>query len=209
MPHVCSFFSPCIKKIQWKPRRLEVNSLVCSNWQTFTFLQPTIEAVSPGSWNTLAHAWFTSPSACFDQHTSHLTHEHALVCASFYRLTDSVCPPPPLLSPRRLRYHDKQEVTSNFLGAMWLISITFLSIGYGDMVPHTYCGKGVCLLTGIMVGFPFIPVTTRTPLCQERVEVALKPPEHEPRAFTRCQTQLEGWRTNYKVECAGEIGSSH
>ncbi|NXR38828.1 KCNN1 protein, partial [Zosterops hypoxanthus] len=52
-------------------------------------------------------------------------------------------------TPRR--YHDKQEVTSNFLGAMWLISITFLSIGYGDMVPHTYCGKGVCLLTGIMV----------------------------------------------------------
>ncbi|XP_052418548.1 small conductance calcium-activated potassium channel protein 1b isoform X1 [Carassius gibelio] len=48
------------------------------------------------------------------------------------------------------RYHDKIEVTSNFLGAMWLISITFLSIGYGDMVPHTYCGKGVCLLTGIM-----------------------------------------------------------
>lgn len=36
---------------------------------------------------------------------------------------------------------------------MWLISITFLSIGYGDMVPHTYCGKGVCLLTGIMVSF--------------------------------------------------------
>ncbi|XP_071019613.1 small conductance calcium-activated potassium channel protein 1b [Oncorhynchus clarkii lewisi] len=48
------------------------------------------------------------------------------------------------------RYHDTQEVTSNFLGAMWLISVTFLSIGYGDMVPHTYCGKGVCLLTGIM-----------------------------------------------------------
>uniref|UniRef100_A0A8C7LZJ9 Potassium calcium-activated channel subfamily N member 1 n=1 Tax=Oncorhynchus kisutch TaxID=8019 RepID=A0A8C7LZJ9_ONCKI len=50
----------------------------------------------------------------------------------------------------RLMYHDTQEVTNNFLGAMWLISITFLSIGYGDMVPHTYCGKGVCLLTGIM-----------------------------------------------------------
>ncbi|XP_058504579.1 small conductance calcium-activated potassium channel protein 2 [Solea solea] len=48
------------------------------------------------------------------------------------------------------RYHDAQDVTSNFLGAMWLISITFLSIGYGDMVPHTYCGRGVCLLTGIM-----------------------------------------------------------
>ncbi|XP_068616329.1 small conductance calcium-activated potassium channel protein 2, partial [Brachionichthys hirsutus] len=48
------------------------------------------------------------------------------------------------------RYHDKQDVNSNFLGAMWLISITFLTIGYGDMVPNTYCGKGVCLLTGIM-----------------------------------------------------------
>ncbi|XP_056132834.1 small conductance calcium-activated potassium channel protein 1-like [Lampris incognitus] len=48
------------------------------------------------------------------------------------------------------RYHDAQEMTSTFLGAMWLISITFLSIGYGDTVPHTYCGKGVCLLTGIM-----------------------------------------------------------
>jgi hypothetical protein len=43
------------------------------------------------------------------------------------------------------------DITSNFLGAMWLISITFLTIGYGDMVPNTYCGKGVCLLTGIMV----------------------------------------------------------
>ena len=56
------------------------------------------------------------------------------------------------------RYHDAQDITSNFLGAMWLISITFLSIGYGDMVPNTYCGKGVCLLTGIMVSTS--PVTS-------------------------------------------------
>ncbi|XP_061657988.1 LOW QUALITY PROTEIN: small conductance calcium-activated potassium channel protein 2 [Syngnathoides biaculeatus] len=48
------------------------------------------------------------------------------------------------------RYHDNHDTNSNFLGAMWLISITFLTIGYGDMVPNTYCGKGVCLLTGIM-----------------------------------------------------------
>ncbi|KAL4609664.1 small conductance calcium-activated potassium channel protein 2-like isoform X2 [Arapaima gigas] len=48
------------------------------------------------------------------------------------------------------RYHDNMDITSNFLGAMWLISITFLTIGYGDMVPNTYCGRGVCLLTGIM-----------------------------------------------------------
>ncbi|XP_055975809.1 small conductance calcium-activated potassium channel protein 1 [Sorex fumeus] len=48
------------------------------------------------------------------------------------------------------RYQDKPEVAGSFLSAMWLISITFLSIGYGDMVPHSYCGKAVCLLTGIM-----------------------------------------------------------
>ncbi|NXS70683.1 KCNN2 protein, partial [Pandion haliaetus] len=66
------------------------------------------------------------------------------------------------------RYHDKQEVTSNFLGAMWLISITFLSIGYGDMVPHTYCGKGVCLLTGIMGAGCTALVPSSQPHCQAR-----------------------------------------
>lgn len=71
------------------------------------------------------------------------------------------------------RYHDQQDVTSNFLGAMWLISITFLSIGYGDMVPHTYCGKGVCLLTGIMVStclcpLPFPTLQRRALSCGHR-----------------------------------------
>lgn len=49
------------------------------------------------------------------------------------------------------RYHDEEDINSNFMSAMWLISITFLSIGYGDIVPNTLCGRGVCLLTGIMV----------------------------------------------------------
>ncbi|KAK7878215.1 hypothetical protein WMY93_031167 [Mugilogobius chulae] len=62
-----------------------------------------------------------------------------------------------IVTQGKVRYHDAQDVTSNFLGAMWLISITFLSIGYGDMVPHTYCGKGVCLLTGIMWHNPLLP----------------------------------------------------
>lgn len=35
--------------------------------------------------------------------------------------------------------------------ALWMVSVTFLSIGYGDVVPHTYCGRSICLLTGIMV----------------------------------------------------------
>lgn len=36
-----------------------------------------------------------------------------------------------------------------------MVSVTFLSIGYGDVVPHTYCGRSICLLTGIMVGCGF------------------------------------------------------
>lgn len=80
----------------------------------------------------------------------HIILQHAHIQAAVCSFTDCVYPTSAYL--RHFRYHDKQEVTSNFLGAMWLISITFLSIGYGDMVPHTYCGKGVCLLTGIMVG---------------------------------------------------------
>lgn len=85
----------------------------------------------------------------FTQHHVILQHAHVpeTVCGFTH------CVYPTSASLHHFRYHDKQEVTSNFLGAMWLISITFLSIGYGDMVPHTYCGKGVCLLTGIMVGF--------------------------------------------------------
>ncbi|KAG8143412.1 putative Intermediate conductance calcium-activated potassium channel protein [Naja naja] len=35
-------------------------------------------------------------------------------------------------------------------GAFWLIPITFLTIGYGDVVPQTVCGKVVCLFTGVM-----------------------------------------------------------
>lgn len=85
-------------------------------------------------------------------------------------------------SPLLPRYHDKQEVTSNFLGAMWLISITFLSIGYGDMVPHTYCGKGVCLLTGIMVRARDTPLQPRPCLCP-----AQSPPS---RALRSCQPTL-------------------
>lgn len=36
---------------------------------------------------------------------------------------------------------------------MWLIAITFLSVGFGDIVPNTYCGRGIAVSTGIMVKF--------------------------------------------------------
>lgn len=46
---------------------------------------------------------------------------------------------------------------------MWLIAITFLSVGFGDIVPNTYCGRGIAVSTGIMVSFlktSFIHVLT-------------------------------------------------
>ncbi|XP_043442942.1 small conductance calcium-activated potassium channel protein 1 isoform X6 [Prionailurus bengalensis] len=86
---------------------------------------------------------------------------------------------------RENMYHDKQEVTSNFLGAMWLISITFLSIGYGDMVPHTYCGKGVCLLTGIMVKNAAANVLRETWLIYKHTRLVKKPDHARVRKHQR------------------------
>ena len=47
------------------------------------------------------------------------------------------------------RYHDEEH--ANLLNTMWLIAITFLSVGYGDIVPNTYCGRGIAVTTGMMV----------------------------------------------------------
>lgn len=43
------------------------------------------------------------------------------------------------------------EVTGNMDTALWLVAITFLTVGYGDVSPKTTCGKAVCLFTGVMV----------------------------------------------------------
>ncbi|KAG8433774.1 hypothetical protein GDO86_012220 [Hymenochirus boettgeri] len=40
--------------------------------------------------------------------------------------------------------------TGELTSTLWLIPITFLTIGYGDLVPQTFCGKAVCLFTGVM-----------------------------------------------------------
>lgn len=32
---------------------------------------------------------------------------------------------------------------------MWLTAITFLSVGYGDIVPNTYCGRGIAVFSGL------------------------------------------------------------
>jgi hypothetical protein len=57
--------------------------------------------------------------------------------------------PPALLRLLQSRYHDEEH--ANLLNTMWLIAITFLSVGYGDIVPNTYCGRGIAVTTGMMV----------------------------------------------------------
>ncbi|XP_052433954.1 intermediate conductance calcium-activated potassium channel protein 4 [Carassius gibelio] len=50
----------------------------------------------------------------------------------------------------RLCERQQQVETGGMDTALWLIAITFLTVGYGDVAPHTRCGKVVCLLTGVM-----------------------------------------------------------
>lgn len=38
---------------------------------------------------------------------------------------------------------------------MWLTAITFLCVGYGDIVPNTYCGRGITLCCGMVVSRPW------------------------------------------------------
>ena len=126
----CYCISPLVLTVDWVPLGALFSQACWNRWNTMhmfiSFLLLSFPPFCVSSW--------PSPA-----------------CKVMLRCTVSLMFVPLCFSLPSCRYHDKQEVTSNFLGAMWLISITFLSIGYGDMVPHTYCGKGVCLLTGIMV----------------------------------------------------------
>ncbi|XP_076465722.1 small conductance calcium-activated potassium channel protein 2-like isoform X2 [Babylonia areolata] len=45
-------------------------------------------------------------------------------------------------------HHDEHH--ANILNSLWMIAITFLSIGYGDIVPNTYCGRGIAIAVGTM-----------------------------------------------------------
>ncbi|XP_067403091.1 intermediate conductance calcium-activated potassium channel protein 4 isoform X1 [Emydura macquarii macquarii] len=45
---------------------------------------------------------------------------------------------------------ERENGTGHLAGTLWLIPITFLTIGYGDVVPVTVCGRMVCLCTGIV-----------------------------------------------------------
>ncbi|KAJ6663600.1 hypothetical protein lerEdw1_009679 [Lerista edwardsae] len=52
-----------------------------------------------------------------------------------------------VLSVCERQHMEEDEYLGRYL---WLIPITFLTIGYGDVVPETMCGKVVCLFTGVM-----------------------------------------------------------
>ena len=47
-------------------------------------------------------------------------------------------------------YYDPNSTESSFLNSMWLVAVSFLTIGYGDFVPGTYCGRFVSVITGLM-----------------------------------------------------------
>ncbi|XP_040022237.2 intermediate conductance calcium-activated potassium channel protein 4 isoform X2 [Gasterosteus aculeatus] len=57
-----------------------------------------------------------------------------------------------------------QTTTGHMDTAMWLIAITFLGVGYGDVVPNTSYGKVLCLfsgVTGIACTVMLVAVVTR------------------------------------------------
>lgn len=47
-------------------------------------------------------------------------------------------------------YYEAGAKESNYFNSMWLVAISFLTIGYGDFVPSTYCGRFVAVVTGLM-----------------------------------------------------------
>ena len=73
---------------------------------------------------------------------------YLLLSPSFHSLRSLRSFLPSFLLPF-IRYHDEEH--ANLLNTMWLIAITFLSVGYGDIVPNTYCGRGIAVTTGMMV----------------------------------------------------------
>lgn len=47
-------------------------------------------------------------------------------------------------------YYEKDSDKNSYLEIMWLVAITFLTIGYGDRTPQSYCGRYISVVTGIM-----------------------------------------------------------
>lgn len=48
------------------------------------------------------------------------------------------------------RYDGHLPAEHYYLNALWFIMVTFMSVGYGDIVPNTYCGRTLAITTGIV-----------------------------------------------------------
>ncbi|VDM13425.1 unnamed protein product [Wuchereria bancrofti] len=51
------------------------------------------------------------------------------------------------------RYDGQLSAKHYYLNSLWFIIVTFMSVGYGDIVPNTYCGRTLAVTTGIVVCF--------------------------------------------------------
>ncbi|XP_021239394.1 intermediate conductance calcium-activated potassium channel protein 4-like, partial [Numida meleagris] len=49
-----------------------------------------------------------------------------------------------------LPHREAPEGRWDLSAGLWLVPVTFLTVGYGDTVPRTACGRLVCLATGVM-----------------------------------------------------------
>ena len=47
-------------------------------------------------------------------------------------------------------YFEPHNKENNYIETMWLIAITFLTVGYGDRTPRSYCGRYISIVTGSM-----------------------------------------------------------
>ncbi|ESO98188.1 hypothetical protein LOTGIDRAFT_213821 [Lottia gigantea] len=47
-------------------------------------------------------------------------------------------------------YADPNSKLGEFTQAIWLTTVTFLTVGYGDIIPHSFCGRIIALLSGLM-----------------------------------------------------------
>ncbi|XP_026769373.1 intermediate conductance calcium-activated potassium channel protein 4 isoform X2 [Pangasianodon hypophthalmus] len=84
----------------------------------------------------------------------------------------------------RLCERQAQVETGGMGTALWLIAITFLTVGYGDVSPSTTCGKVVCLFAGVMIRNAAANVLRECWLLHRTIQARDKHSEH--RRHQRC-----------------------
>lgn len=47
-------------------------------------------------------------------------------------------------------FHKEHSPAGSYLSAVWLIAVTFLTLGYGDITPYSICGRVFAICTGMM-----------------------------------------------------------